>query len=75
MKCPSCKHVFHYRQAKTVEHNGEVLSLRELSTATNIPYSTLQNRYRRGDRGADLSRPIEEKYSYPRRHADEQVTK
>lgn len=67
MKCPSCKHVFHYRHAKTVEYNGETVSLRELSTATGIPYSTIQNRYRRGDRWPQIARAIDAKYSYPRK--------
>lgn len=71
MKCPSCKHVFHYRQAKTVEYNGETVSLRELSTATKIPYSSLQNRYRRGDRWPDIARDVEKKYSRPRQLASE----
>lgn len=66
MKCPACNHHFHYRQAVIVEHGGEPKSLRELSTATGIPYSTLQNRYRRGDRGEDLWREVDKKYSYAR---------
>lgn len=63
MKCPNCHHHFHYRQAIVVEHNGEPMSLRELSKVTGIAYSTLQNRYRAGDRDADLVRPADMKYS------------
>jgi hypothetical protein len=67
MKCPNCSHHFHYRQAVVVEHQGTPMSLREVSTATGIAYSTLQNRYRRGDRGEQLVRPADEKYSPHRR--------
>lgn len=70
MKCPSCNHQFNYRQAKEVTHQGETLSLVELSKITGIPYSTLQNRYRRGDRDAELARPVDSKYSYPRKRVD-----
>lgn len=68
MKCPNCQHTFHYRQAVKVEHNGDELNLVELSKLTGIAYSTLQNRYRRGDRGEQLTRPADEKYS-PHRKA------
>jgi uncharacterized OB-fold protein len=69
MKCPNCSHVFHYRQAVRVEHNGDEVNLVELAKLTGIAYSTLQNRYRRGDRGEKLVRPADEKYS-PHRRAD-----
>lgn len=63
MKCPACNHHFHYRQSIVIEHQGEPLSLRELSSISGIAYSTLQNRYRRGDRGDELLRPVDSKYS------------
>lgn len=42
------------RNTTLVEHNGEVHSISEWADILGIKYSTLANRYRRGDRGERL---------------------
>lgn len=69
MKCPNCKHDFHHKHAVVVDHGGVPMSLLELSKLTGIAYSTLQNRYRRGNRGDQLTRTVDEKYSPHRQTA------
>lgn len=44
-----------------VEHNGVPMSLRELSDVSGVNYNTLLKRYRMGDRGEKLTRPVERK--------------
>jgi len=66
MKCPACNHHFQTKKVVAVEHNGEPVSLLELSKLTGIAYSTLINRYRRGNRGAELVRSVEAKYAHTR---------
>jgi hypothetical protein len=54
MKCPHCKKTILKSDAIPIEHNGDTISLRDLSKATGIAYTTLQNRYEGGLRGKDL---------------------
>lgn len=43
-----------------IEYNNEYLTLKQLSEKININYQTLFGRYRKGDRGNVLTRPIDE---------------
>jgi hypothetical protein len=43
-----------------VEYNEEKMTLPELSEICNIPYATLRARYKKGDRGETLVRPLED---------------
>lgn len=53
-----------------VEVNGESICLREVSRRTGIHYSTLQHRWRAGDRDyASLSRPLDPRTDPKRRKA------
>lgn len=54
MKCPHCQHEIFRQTSIVIEHNGEKISLRELSRRTGMAYTTLQNRYGRGLRGEKL---------------------
>lgn len=40
-----------------INHNGVDITLKELSEAIGLPYTTLWGRYNRGNRGKDLTRP------------------
>jgi hypothetical protein len=57
MRCPHCDKTILKSDAIPIEHNGETISLRDLSKATGIAYTTLQNRYEGGLRGKDLIGP------------------
>lgn len=57
MKCPHCSKTILKSDAIPIEHNGDTISLRDLSRATGIAYTTLQNRYDRGLRGEELLEP------------------
>ena len=46
------------RTAIFTEYNGQNVTLLELSELLNIPYSTLHARYRKGERGERLFRPL-----------------
>lgn len=56
MRCPHCNKPI-IKTAISVEYNGEMMSLRDLSRATGIAYTTLQNRYDGGLRGQELIGP------------------
>lgn len=53
-RCPHCKKLILRSTSIAVEHNGERVTLRELSRLTGVAYTTLQNRYHRGLRGDEL---------------------
>lgn len=59
MRCPHCHRDILKKKALVVEHNGETISLRELSRVSGIAYSTLQGRYDRGYRGERLLGPVD----------------
>ncbi|MHB1094415.1 hypothetical protein [Thiobacillus sp.] len=46
-----------------VEHDGKRLNLSEWSRATNIGYTTLVRRYKKGQRGKELFRPTKDMLS------------
>lgn len=46
------------RQRKLVSHNGQMLGIADLSSATGICFQTLLQRFNRGDRGARLVLPV-----------------
>ena len=46
-----------------VEHNNELITLKQLSEITGINYQTLFRRYKKGDRNEKLIRPIDKKKS------------
>lgn len=46
-----------------IEHQGKLLTLKELSKAVNVPYPTISGRWQRGDRGERLVRRSDPKFS------------
>jgi hypothetical protein len=63
MRCPHCHVEILRKKALVIEHNGEKISLRELSRMSGIAYSTLQNRYDRGWRGEELLGEVDKRKS------------
>jgi hypothetical protein len=63
MKCPHCGEVYPNGRAIVIEHAGKTVSLRDLANMAGIAYQTLRHRWRRGDRGPELIRPADPKYS------------
>lgn len=51
------------RREICIEHEGQPMSLREFAECVRISHSTLQHRWRRGDRGERLVRPPDRKYT------------
>lgn len=45
-----------------VKYNGETMILKDAAEKSGVEYHTLHQRYKRGDRGERLFRPVEEKY-------------
>jgi hypothetical protein len=73
MRCPHCNREIFKKKALIVEHNGEMISLRELSRVCGIAYSTLQGRYDRGYRGKKLLGPVDVRRSSNRAKKKEQT--
>jgi hypothetical protein len=47
-----------------IRHLGKLVTFRTLCRRFNLPYYVLWRRYKRGDRGARLVRPVETKYGH-----------
>lgn len=47
-----------------IRHGGKRVTFRTLMAMSGLPYKVLWRRYRDGDRGARLIRPVEEKYGH-----------
>lgn len=47
-----------------IKHAGKRWTFRTLCAACGVPYKVLWRRYRDGDRGARLIRPVEVKYGH-----------
>jgi len=59
VRCPHCHQEIFREKSHVIRHDGETISLRELSRRSGIAYSTLQNRYDKGLRGVKLVGPID----------------